>query len=200
MARTRQDARLSSRSARSRLKERRDKGGTWIARHYAPETGRRYAALGIADDLADADGVRVLSFAHAQERAREWFKRLAQDASGEVASGTCTVEQAMADYLADYKAGHTRGGGKGLRATEAAINALILLKLAAEQVFALTTRDSDGIAGSSVSPRMRRLGTTTCWPRPLLVARRDRMGSLSDRSSLATAPFRRSKAWRREEA
>jgi integrase len=116
MARTIRDAKLDSRSARSRLLQRREpywrsissglavgirkgaNGGTWIARHYSAEHGRRYCALGTADDIADADGLHVLDFDQAQERARAWFKSLAgQDHGGPI--GRLTVAVAMDQYL-----------------------------------------------------------------------------------------------------
>src|SRR6185312_16120598 len=79
------------------------KGGTWIARHYTPEAGRRFNALGAADDVVDADGVHVLNFGQAQAAARAWFADLAkQDRSGTVA-GPYTISQALDDYVADYK-------------------------------------------------------------------------------------------------
>jgi integrase len=126
MARTLRDAKLDTRSARLKLKVRREpywrsiseglaigyrkgaKGGTWIARHYSAEEGRRYFAIGTADDVADADGAHVLSFAQAQEGARRWFGDLGRCDAGEVASGPYTVSNALDDYLADYK----RRGGK----------------------------------------------------------------------------------------
>ena len=91
MARTLQDAKLDTRAARLRLKKRREpywrsiseglavgyrrgaKGGTWIARHYSAQHGRRFHAIGTADDIADADAEHILSFAQAQEAARRWF-------------------------------------------------------------------------------------------------------------------------------
>lgn len=122
MARTRQDARISTRSARLNrkpaLKPRREPywcaishglsvgyrkgstGGTWIARHFSTATGRRIAALGIADDYEDADGIRILSFDQAQAKAREWAVLKTQEDTGEIQSGAYTVEQAMNDYLA----------------------------------------------------------------------------------------------------
>jgi hypothetical protein len=50
-----------------------------VARRYIGEDGRigakgspyRITTLGLADDYEDADGERVLSFAEAQEKARE---------------------------------------------------------------------------------------------------------------------------------
>ena len=95
MARTLRDAKLDTRSARLRLAARREpyfrslsdglaigyrrgaKGGTWIARHYTPEAGRRFNALGTADDVTDADGVHVLTFRQAQEAARDPLLRIA---------------------------------------------------------------------------------------------------------------------------
>src|SRR4051794_18624534 len=95
MARTVADANLTTRNARMKLPMRREphrrtlseglavgyrkgaRGGTWIARHYSPEAGRRFRALGTADDVADADGVHMLSFPQAQAAARTWFAELA---------------------------------------------------------------------------------------------------------------------------
>src|SRR5215471_10126200 len=96
MARTLQDAKLETRAARLRLKRRREpywrsiseglsigyrrgfKGGTWIARHYSVAHGRRFRSIGTTDDIADADGEHVLSFAQAQEAARKWFADVAR--------------------------------------------------------------------------------------------------------------------------
>src|SRR2546426_10805327 len=75
MARTRQDKRMDTKTARMEnfKGERREpwwrpiskglaigyrrgtKGGTWIARHYSPQHGRRYQSIGTADDMVDAD-------------------------------------------------------------------------------------------------------------------------------------------------
>src|SRR6516162_4395948 len=105
MARTRRDAKLDTRAARLRLKQRREpywcsiseglaigyrrgtKGGTWIARHYSGEHGRRFQAIGTADDVAEADGEHVLSFAQGQQAAHKWFADLARHDRGEVRGG-----------------------------------------------------------------------------------------------------------------
>jgi hypothetical protein len=86
MARTLRDAKLDTRNSRLRLKARREpywrsisgglavgyrrgaKGGTWIARHYSTDHGRRYQAIGATDDIADPDGQHVLSFARRRKR------------------------------------------------------------------------------------------------------------------------------------
>jgi integrase len=127
MSRTLQDSKLDTRAARLRFKKRREpywrsiseglgmgyrkgtKGGTWIARHYSTEHGRRFHAIGTADDLADADGTHVLSFAQAQEVARKWFTRLARHDRGEVRDGPYTVRECVEEYLAWLQA-HRKTG------------------------------------------------------------------------------------------
>lgn len=127
MARTVRDTRLDTRAARLRLKTRREpywrtihegaalgyrkgiRGGTWIARNYSPENGRRYHALdGAPDDHAEADGLSVLNFEQAQKAAHDWFRSLARLDAGETTEGPYTVSQALTDYLAAYE----RKGGK----------------------------------------------------------------------------------------
>ncbi len=140
MARTLHDAKLDTRASRLRLRTRREpywrsisggmgvgyrkgaKGGTWIGKLYSAEHGRRYQSLGKADDVADADGSHVLSFAQAQEAARKWFTELGRQDRGETKAGPHTVRDAMMDYLADYE----RRGGKALYRMQTIVNAHIL--------------------------------------------------------------------------
>lgn len=77
--------------------------GAWVARHRMEGPGApwREKALGTADDFQDADGVTVLSFLQAQEKARAWFLVAHEEATGEkVHRGPVTVAQAMESYLA----------------------------------------------------------------------------------------------------
>ena len=77
--------------------------GSWIARHRQEGPGGKWRekALGTADDFQDADGVTVLSFLQAQEKARAWFLEAHEEATGEkVHRGPVTVAQAMEAYLA----------------------------------------------------------------------------------------------------
>jgi integrase len=154
MARTLQDAKLDTRAARQRLKKRREphwrsiseglavgyrkgvKGGTWIARHYSTEHGRRYHSIGTADDIADADGAHVLSFAQAQETARKWFVHLARHDRGEVRTGPYTIGDCLGDYLT-WLQGHRKTGDDA----RYKINALILPKLGQAQCDRLTTAE-----------------------------------------------------------
>jgi integrase len=127
MARTLKDAKLDTRASRLRLRKRREpywrsiseglavgyrkgaKGGTWIARHYSTEHGRRFQSIGTADDIADADGAHVLSFAQAQEAGRKWFAQLARHDRGDVRGGPYTVRECVEDYLAWLQA-HRKTG------------------------------------------------------------------------------------------
>jgi integrase len=158
MARTLKDAKLDTRSARHSLKRRREPhwrsispglaigyrklatGGTWIARHYSPGTGRRYKALGTADDVADADGEHILSFAEAQSTARDWFASLARRDRNETTAGPYAVAAALDDYLADYD----RRGGKAKARMVWTVNAHIRTELGAISVEQLSRRRIEG--------------------------------------------------------
>jgi integrase len=73
-------------------------GGTWIAKHYSPETGRRIESLGVADDYEDADSIRVLSFDQAQAKAREWAADMSAYSAG-VSRKVYTVGDACDAWL-----------------------------------------------------------------------------------------------------
>jgi hypothetical protein len=70
--------------------------------------GRRYPALGTADDVADPDSVHVLSVTQAQEVAGCWFAELARQDRRKTSTQPYTVADAMAGYVAAYQ----RKGGK----------------------------------------------------------------------------------------
>jgi integrase len=122
MARRTPDARLESRESRSRLARRgkphyrllepglhvgyrRVKGrksrpavaGTWVARHYVGGQSYVVEKIGTADDFSDADGIVILSFAQAQDKARTRMMRRAQSANG--MAGPLTVRAAVEGYL-----------------------------------------------------------------------------------------------------
>lgn len=122
MARTVRNAKIDTRSARASLKLRREpywtalapgralgyrKGknaGTWIVR-FRDEHGRQhYGSLGAVDDALDADGGDILSYAQAQERARDWLKDLERRLMHGIAKGEVyTVDRAADDYLKWFK-------------------------------------------------------------------------------------------------
>jgi integrase len=114
------------------------KAGTWIAKFREDGGKRHYEALGAADDSRDPDGLTVFSFAQAQEGAREFFRRKAREAAGELAphDGPYTVNDALAAYLKAYE----RRGGKALYDTRRAANTHIVPELGALPAAKLTAR------------------------------------------------------------
>jgi integrase len=114
--------------------------GSWVSKWRDPETGsRKKATLGQADDYADADGERVLSWAQANGKARSWFDVAAHEAvlvaGGDVLpTGPYTVAMAMEDYFLDSE----RRGVRGLRAARSANRVHILPELGPLEVGKLT--------------------------------------------------------------
>jgi len=125
MARKVKDKAIDSREARRKLPPRdmchwrslerglhlgyrriKDAAGTWWARHYLG--ARRYETerLGIADDLSDPDGVAILDYWQAQEKARSRMVQRAHAAAGK--TGPYTVADAMEAY-SKFLAGDGRG-------------------------------------------------------------------------------------------
>ena len=76
--------------------------GNWCVRRY---NGTRYQTdvLGAADDAAPADGLTVLSYDQACEKAIAWFKQRTLEDAGEIESGPYTVEMAAKDWLNAWK-------------------------------------------------------------------------------------------------
>jgi integrase len=148
MARTVRNSKLDTRSARAKLPMNKSgfwvpiargfavgyrkgpKGGVWLARLIDRE-GRRETRLGPADDALDADGERILDYAQAQARARNWVASL----DGEAKGSPYTVGRCLDDYIADYK----RRGGKALDRLEITADAFIRPQLGEFEVEALTS-------------------------------------------------------------
>jgi integrase len=122
LARRTPDARLESRESRSRLASRgkphyrllepglhigyrKLKGrkgrpavaGTWVARHYIGGQSYVIEKIGTADDFSDADGIVILSFAQAQDKARAHMVKRVHEANG--VTGPLTVKAAIEAYL-----------------------------------------------------------------------------------------------------
>jgi integrase len=147
MARTVRNAKLDTRSARARLLAKKSgywvpitrgfalgyrkgpKGSVWLARLIDGKE-RREATLGSADDALDADGERILDYAQAQAKARNWLASL--DAEG--TAGPYTTARCLDDYIADYK----RRGGKALDRLEITADAFIRPQLGAHEIDSLT--------------------------------------------------------------
>jgi integrase len=147
MARTVRNAKLDTRSARAKLPAKKSgywvpiargfalgyrkgsKGGVWLAR-LIDSKGRREGALGPTDDALDADGERILDYAQAQAKARDWLARL----DGEGKAGPYAVNRCVDEYISDYK----RRGGKSLDRVEVTAAAFIQPPLGDHEVAALT--------------------------------------------------------------
>ncbi len=159
MARTVRNPKLDTRSARAKLKPRREpywcslapgralgyrrigaQGGTWIAKLRIAGAGRWTHAVGPADDVLDAGG-DVLAFAQAQERARAWFEEQERATAGQERPATSpfTVGNALDTYLAWY-ATHR----KALSATRHVIETHIRPALGAVQVGQLNAQQIRG--------------------------------------------------------
>lgn len=118
MARTVRNPKIDTPSARASLKRRREpywtpltkgkalgyrkgkKGGTWIGRYRDDAGKQHYGSVGAADDAQDADGVRTLTHAQAQAKARKWFTEKARALlDDEGPQGKYTVRDAIEDYV-----------------------------------------------------------------------------------------------------
>ncbi|OJX67174.1 site-specific integrase [Magnetospirillum sp. 64-120] len=178
MARTVRNAKLDTRSARTKLDARREPywfvisrgcalgyrkgtdGGTWIARYRDDNGKQHYRSLGAADDAMDSDGGGLcLTCAEAQRYADQWFKLAARGFEDDAPrSGPYTVKDALADYLDAYKRGHTaKGTGRAANRVQWTIDALINPSLGNVQVLKLTRRRIEqwhaGLANTA--PRLR---------------------------------------------
>lgn len=79
------------------------KGGYWVARARFDD-GFKMQSLGTADDVLNADGVEILDFFQAQEKAREWFEHIIRLEKG-IGIAKYTVSHALDDYI-DYLDAH----------------------------------------------------------------------------------------------
>jgi integrase len=147
MARTVRNAKLDTRSARARLPAKKSgywvpitrgfalgyrkgsKGAVWLAR-LIDRKGRHETALGPADDALDADGERIIDYAQAQAKARDWLASL----DAEDKAQPYTINRCLDDYITDYK----RRGGKALDRLEITADAFIRSQLGTHELAALT--------------------------------------------------------------
>jgi integrase len=122
MAKTVRDTKLESRPARAKLPQRREpywkgigqglhlgyyrgsKTGTWHVRYRGDRKKYVSEVLAQADDIMDSDGMDVLSFFEAQERARAWHVMQQRAETGiRSTAQNYTVDAALDDYLAWFK-------------------------------------------------------------------------------------------------
>ncbi len=122
MARATRDSRLDSRAARDKIKTgptrhwrgiakglslgyRKGKtGGTWYARLYLKNKGKhQLEGLGKADDYQDANGIDVLDYFQAQDAARAFANKVAEESLNEGSPTPVTVGEVITDYLKWFK-------------------------------------------------------------------------------------------------
>ncbi len=172
MARTVKEVAFDKRAARARLAIRTEpywrklnedgahlgyyrgaRGGRWLARFRKPgEASKAYAkvTLGEADDTADADGERVLSYAQASKAAESWHA--AQGGRGERGRAPYTVGDALTDYMAAFDR-------KSLSQTRARVEAIIRPDLGTLDTAKLTSRQlQDWLKKRASSPAGVRTG------------------------------------------
>ncbi|MBR1156665.1 site-specific integrase [Bradyrhizobium sp. JYMT SZCCT0428] len=152
MARTIRDASLDTRTARSRLqpsgkpyyrslehglhlgyRKPRSGPGKWVARHYIGKQSYEVEVIAAADDFSDADGIEILDYRQAQQKARE--RREARARANKGNSGRpLTVRVAMQEY-SDFLESNRKSAGTA----RYSLNAFIIPLLGDFEVEALTT-------------------------------------------------------------
>ena len=105
----------------------------WVARFRQPGGSRSYqeATIAEADDYADADGSKILSFEQAQKAARRWFTKI--DQNGDLISRPFLVSNALDDYLRGFS-------GKDIANTRRRIEAIIRPQIGGHDTAKLTAK------------------------------------------------------------
>ena len=79
-----------------------DRQGKWIVRYYIRNQGRRFNALGMADDTASANGTHILSYEQALEGAQKWIAEVAHADDAGIHFGPYRVKDAATAYSATW--------------------------------------------------------------------------------------------------
>lgn len=135
MARRKSDAKLDTRTARAKLPQRREpywtsltaglalgyrkgaKGGHWVAKHYSAEHGRRYGALGPADDtLEERSRLNVFSeIAMGVMRSRGKFADLKQNLASQMSPlAKAIVKESSVGQIGDAEWGAPLSPARGV--------------------------------------------------------------------------------------
>jgi len=137
MARNLNEARIQDRTARARLTQR-DKPywrllsqgahvgyfrgkmkGSWCARYHCPIRGDYVrAVIGEADDHREADGIDILDFRQAADKALRWIE-LQRGASEAASDPDITIAAAVDTYIARRDARHASRAGRQVRSDAA---------------------------------------------------------------------------------
>jgi integrase len=174
MPRTVRDTNLSTRTTRLKLKARakpyyrgldhglhlgyrrgRD-GGRWVIRVYIGQENYKVETIANADDIADADGVAVLSFYQAQEKARARRAELVRESEGLPAQqGPYTVAIAIDEYITSLE--QEGRSDRTVRDTRKAMDLHVVPKLGEIRLDRLTTAQIKSwlSAMAKTAPRVR---------------------------------------------
>jgi len=154
MPRSARNSSLETRTARARLSARRtpyyakisrglrlgyyrgSSAGSWIASYYRGNGTYFAEAIGIADDILPADGIKVFDYWQAQDHAKRWAERQQQIAEGRLRDGPYTVADAVKDYLSEIAAEKSPAAVKGAKYV---FDAWILPELGSIRIEKLTT-------------------------------------------------------------
>ena len=100
--------------------KKKSRNGVWLVRRYHRDARppNRQIRLGLADDAADADGVRVLNFHHAWNMAKRWCQDEMARIPGGLPRSNYTVSDAMKDYLQNFARRGYRSVGNTRRMIE----------------------------------------------------------------------------------
>ena len=79
---------------------RKDRDGVWLVNVYMGDRKYRETSIGIADDVQDADGVKVLNFDQARKAATQKAEEWRAAEAAKTAGGMITVERAVKAYIA----------------------------------------------------------------------------------------------------
>ncbi|MBV9753100.1 MAG: tyrosine-type recombinase/integrase [Hyphomicrobiales bacterium] len=189
MARTVRNNKIDTRSARLKLAKRREpywtavsrgcalgyragaKGGSWIARNRAEDGRQRYEALGPADDALEAESPAVLSYSHAQEKAREYFDQAARRSTG---AEEGTEKRTVASELKLYFEAREARGSKGVRADRYVADARIIPDLGGVEIKKLSAgRIREWLSKLSEAPKLLRTAKSANHRRTRPVAELD---------------------------
>lgn len=173
MARTAGDAAIQTKEARSKKKVgrrywrgisdglaigyRRGKhGGTWNARIRGADGKHKYKVLGEADDVVQANGVDILDFGQAQNKALEEAKRRKREQG--IVRTPLTVAEAVERYVVKQRAekGDTAAEDAKLR-----LNKHVLPKLGTRHVADLTLTHLQGWRDALVTRKIAPLSRAT---------------------------------------
>ncbi len=127
--------RTISRGAHLGYRKGKDGSGSWLARIGVGNGTYKQTRIGTADDIQDPNGLDILNFTQAQDKARKWFDRIAHEQAG-IHYGVYTVGKAIEDYLAWYKIHR-----KAYKQTKYVIDAHIRTKFGNKEISKLTTHE-----------------------------------------------------------